>query len=64
MTEAKTPLAGVPGNGVATHTGARPYRSPELIEYGSITKLTQGTKSTKSDGPGGGFKKKAKKPMM
>jgi hypothetical protein len=32
------------------------YRRPELIEYGSVTKLTQGTNTVGNDGPMGGFK--------
>lgn len=36
--------------------GRRDYRKPKLSEYGSIAKLTQGTRTTGSDGPGGGFK--------
>lgn len=36
--------------------GKRPYRKPRLIEYGSVAKLTQGTATYSSDGPGGGFK--------
>jgi hypothetical protein len=35
----------------------RQYKKPTLTEYGSIAKLTQGTRTTQSDGPGGGFKK-------
>ncbi len=31
-----------------------PYEPPELVEYGSVTKLTQGTLSISNDGPGGG----------
>lgn len=35
----------------------RPYRKPQLIEYGSVAKLTQGTRTTQNDGgAGGGFK--------
>lgn len=37
-------------------TGRRPYRKPKLTEYGSIAKLTQGTRTRNSDGPGGGFR--------
>jgi hypothetical protein len=37
--------------------GRRPYRKPQLTEYGSIAKLTQGTRTNQSDGPGGGFKR-------
>lgn len=36
--------------------GRRPYSKPRLTEYGSIAKLTQGTSTRQSDGPGGGFK--------
>lgn len=34
----------------------RPYATPHLIEYGSVTKLTQGTRTTGGDAPGAGFK--------
>ncbi len=34
----------------------RPYAKPHLIEYGSVTKLTQGTRTTNSDSPAAGFK--------
>jgi hypothetical protein len=34
----------------------KPYSRPELIEYGSVTKLTQGTNTVGNDGPMGGFK--------
>ena len=34
----------------------RPYKKPALTEYGSIAKLTQGTRTNQSDGVGGGFK--------
>jgi len=34
----------------------RQYQKPTLTEYGSIAKLTQGTRTTQGDGPGGGFK--------
>lgn len=33
----------------------RPYAKPNLTEYGSIAKLTQGTATKQSDGPSGGF---------
>jgi hypothetical protein len=36
----------------------RAYQSPRLTEYGSITKLTRGSKSVKSDFPQGGFQKR------
>jgi len=36
--------------------GKRAYRKPRLVEYGSVAKLTQGTATKQSDGPGGGFR--------
>ena len=35
----------------------RPYSSPRLIEYGSVTQLTAGSLSRQSDAPFSGFKK-------
>jgi hypothetical protein len=35
----------------------RPYRKPSLIEYGSVAKLTQGTRTKQADTPAAGFKK-------
>ena len=32
------------------------YQKPTLTEYGSIAKLTQGSRTNSSDGVGGGFK--------
>lgn len=32
------------------------YRSPQLVEYGSVAKLTQGTLSMNADFFGGGFR--------
>lgn len=34
----------------------RPYRAPELTEYGSVAKLTQGALTFFPDGPMGGFR--------
>ena len=34
----------------------KPYRSPELLEYGPVAKLTQGTLSKNSDFFSGGFR--------
>jgi hypothetical protein len=31
-------------------SGRRPYRRPELVEYGSVAKLTRGSKSVNADG--------------
>jgi hypothetical protein len=35
----------------------RPYTKPKLIEYGSVAKLTQGTRTRQADTPAAGFKK-------
>ena len=35
----------------------RPYTRPELIEYGSVAKLTQGTRTRQGDNPGAGFRR-------
>jgi hypothetical protein len=35
----------------------RPYSKPRLIEYGSVAKLTQGTRTRNADSPAAGFKK-------
>lgn len=37
----------------------RPYRTPTVVEYGSVAKLTRGTKSVSADGPGNTQKFKA-----
>ncbi len=37
-------------------TGRRSYTSPRVIEYGSVAKLTRGTRSVNSDFPQAGFK--------
>jgi hypothetical protein len=37
----------------------RPYRSPALVEYGSVAKLTRGTKSINADGGLNTMKQKA-----
>lgn len=38
-------------------SGRRPYATPKLIEYGSVTQLTAGSLSRQSDAPFSGFKK-------
>ena len=38
------------GAAAAPRTGKRPYRRPELVEYGSVAKLTKGNKSVSADG--------------
>ena len=35
----------------------RPYTTPKLVEYGSVTQLTAGSLSKQSDAPAAGFKK-------
>ena len=35
----------------------RPYAKPRLIEYGSVAKLTQGTRTKQSDSPAAGFRR-------
>ena len=35
----------------------RAYTKPTLIEYGSVAKLTQGTRTRQADTPAAGFKK-------
>jgi hypothetical protein len=37
-------------------TPRHPYTKPELVEYGSVAKLTQGSLTVGNDGPLGGFK--------
>lgn len=34
----------------------RPYHQPALTEYGSVTKLTQGSLTLQADGASGGFR--------
>jgi hypothetical protein len=38
----------------------RAYTSPKVIDYGSVTKLTQGTRSVVGDSSGQGFVSKFK----
>ena len=38
-------------------TPRRAYSRPTLIEYGSVAKLTQGTRTLQSDAPIAGFRK-------
>jgi hypothetical protein len=35
----------------------RAYAKPKLIEYGSVAKLTQGTRTKQADTPAAGFKR-------
>jgi len=35
-----------------TRKEARPYSKPRLVDYGAVTKLTQGSSGTVGDGPG------------
>ena len=39
--------------------GKRPYAPPRLTEYGSVAKLTQGTRTRQQDGPGASTFKRA-----
>jgi hypothetical protein len=34
----------------------KPYQPPVLVEYGSVAKLTRGTRSVNSDAPSAGHK--------
>jgi hypothetical protein len=40
-----------------TSTAKKSYSKPNLIEYGSVAKLTSASGGTVSDGGGGGMKK-------
>lgn len=53
MKEPKDKPAGEPAR------GKRPYASPRLTEYGSVAKLTQGTRTNQQDGPGASTFKRA-----
>ena len=44
-----------PGGGQAQQK--RPYTKPKLIEYGSVAKLTQGTRTKQADTPAAGFRR-------
>lgn len=55
MDPAKRPLQGGPAE-PPKHAGKRPYSKPRLTEYGSVAKLTQGTRTRSSDSPAAGFK--------
>lgn len=35
----------------------RPYAKPRLVDYGSVSKLTQGTMTKQADLTGGGFRR-------
>lgn len=39
--------------------GTRRYVAPRLTEYGSVAKLTQGTRTNQQDGPGASTFKRA-----
>jgi hypothetical protein len=45
------------GGKSAAGQGKRPYSKPKLIEYGSVAKLTQGTRTKQADTPAAGFRK-------
>jgi hypothetical protein len=44
--------------GIPERPSRRAYSSPRLIEYGSVAKLTRGSRSVSSDFPQSGFAKK------
>lgn len=46
-----------PSDGAAP--GKRPYAPPRLTEYGSVAKLTQGTRTNQQDSPGASTFKRA-----
>lgn len=41
------------------HHRKRPYSRPTLTEYGSVSKLTQGSRTLNADGSSGGFRRQA-----
>jgi hypothetical protein len=45
--------------GVGPARSKRPYVAPRLTEYGSVAKLTQGTRTNQQDGPGASTFKRA-----
>jgi hypothetical protein len=52
--------SGTGGRGASKPDAAqpkRPYATPKLIEYGSVAKLTQGTRTKQGDTPAAGFRK-------
>ena len=44
---------------VSPARGKRPYAQPRLTEYGSVAKLTQGTRTNQQDSPGASTFKRA-----
>ena len=57
--QSRKPSQGDPAPSGARGARRKPYRSPELTEYGSVAKLTQGTLTMNADSKGGGFSMKA-----
>lgn len=55
MAEDDTPRTGRLDRTAPEGPPRRRYTKPHLIDYGSVTKLTQGTRTTGSDAPGAGF---------
>jgi hypothetical protein len=49
-TAGKTATANAPAPAQAEPTPRRPYVAPVLVEYGTIAKLTQGTRTRLNDG--------------
>ncbi|MDQ3350213.1 MAG: hypothetical protein M3545_19885 [Acidobacteriota bacterium] len=56
MAEDDTPRTGRLDRTAPEGPPRRRYAKPHLIDYGSVTKLTQGTRTTGSDAPAAGFK--------
>ncbi len=53
---APEPAEGNPARESVPAASRTPYRTPELVEYGPVAKLTQGTLSRNSDFFFGGFR--------
>ena len=51
----ETPHRGAPERDPAQPK--RSYAKPRLIEYGSVSKLTQGTRTKQADTPAAGFRR-------
>lgn len=55
MAEDDTPRAGRSDRKEPEGAPRRPYVKPHLLEYGSVTKLTQGTRTSGADSLVAGF---------
>lgn len=54
MKEQSKPPEGRPPS--APREGKRPYSKPIITEYGSVSRLTQGSRTNQADGGSGGFR--------